>query len=182
MHSMTAKNRFAFSSLSRTSLLAALLVGTTSLSACAVKQPLAIQSTGQPVAAESTISLVEMADGSAQQNLIQAAFAKAMARHSLTIAPGAPLLAEIVATERPAQLGLAKDTSEVDWNSEPRKQHWLDKCEAKTLRGTLVITERSSGAIQYRGTGEIIDCGFEAADYDRMAERLVADAMGKGGA
>lgn len=167
--------------MSATTFTAPLLLGVMSLSACAVKQPLAIQSTGQALSAASTISLVEVADASAQQVSMQAAIGKAMVRHSLTITPNAPLLAEIAATERPAAVGLARDKAEVDWNSEPRKQKWLDKCAAKKLRGTLVITERSSGTIQYRGTGEIIDCGFDAADYDRLADRLVADATGKVG-
>ena len=171
----------AFYPMPATSLAAPVLLSMLVLSGCAVKQPLAIQSAGRAIPASSDISFIDKVEASPQQASMQASISKAMAKHSLTIGANAALLADVAATERPADIGFAKDKAEIDWTSQPRKQHWTDKCAAKRLRTTLVISERSSGNIVYRGTGEIIDCEFNASDYDNLAQRLVADATSKSG-
>jgi hypothetical protein len=65
---------------------------------------------------------------------------------------------------------------EVDWQSEPRDNRLLDICKAKRLRGSLVLFNRATGKIAYRGESEADGCKFGPTDFDAMATQLVSDA------
>ncbi|MCB2083963.1 MAG: hypothetical protein KDD90_07930 [Sphingomonadaceae bacterium] len=157
-----------------------------SLGACAVTSPIDVTSAGPGVASIDAIRLQSAASEEAQRAAFEAALHRALANSSIRLDKDAPYLGDFAIALRDARTGLAEpqdttgESGQVDWASDPRKRRLFDGCKAKRIRATLVILSRESGAIVYRGEGEADACGFTEKDYDRLAARLVEDALGRG--
>ncbi len=158
------------------------------LASCAVTEPLTITSTGgeSGLARGVAVALNMPDDPSSQRGRFAEALGEAMAARSVQIADDAPLLADISIARGDASGGVINGpgnpaTSEQDWIATPRRDRRFDKCEAERLRATLVLYDRASGAIAYRGSGTATQCGFADADIAAMAQGLVDDAMTRSG-
>lgn len=154
------------------------------LAACAVATPLAITSTGAGMARGSAVALELPQDRMSERGRFSAALIKAMMERSVTLDDQAALLADFSMTTAPASGGVLKGTGanvegepEKDWIAAPRPGRRFDKCEAKRLRATLILYDRSSRNIVYRGSGEATDCAFDDADLAALASGLVEDAL-----
>lgn len=168
-------------SLSRKTIGSAFLfAGYGALAGCAVYQPASIQS---PTTAALVVSSVEMPeveqDGSLRSQW-SSALEQSLRAQSINVQDGAPYIADFALAVREADTGIAETTSKADqinWQSAPREGRFLDECSAKKLRGTLVLFDRTNGAITYRGESESDDCKFDRAALDAMASQLVADLV-----
>lgn len=157
------------------------------LGACAVSSPLQIQSTNSGALAARTISL-EIAEGDAgtARGGYAAALRSAFARHDISLDPGAPVVAEFAFSISDASDGIVAGKPEIsdgetehDWMATPREQRRFDRCDAQRMRGTLVLFDKDKSAMVYRGRASQIECDFGEADIAALADRLVADALGR---
>lgn len=154
------------------------------LAGCAVYQPASVQS--QP-AAKIVISAVEFpapeptADhGDNLRSRWAAALGQSFRAKSVTVHSGAPYIADFALSVRDAKSGVADAAStaeHIDWQSPPRSSRFLDECSAKKLRGTLVVFDRASGKIVYRGESESEDCNFDRSALETMAVQIVSDLL-----
>lgn len=109
-----------------------------------------------------------------------AALSRSFQNQSVKIEKTAPFIADFALSVRDAESGLANPAEaggEIDWQSAPRESRLLDICKAKRMRGSLVIFDRTTGAIAYKGESEADGCKFSQPDFDTMAALLVADAV-----
>lgn len=156
------------------------------LSACAVSTPLAITSTGQGLGSTSSVSLDSQEQPSSDRSRFGAALRSAFESRSIGFSADAPVLADFSVSQGDASAGVlagkgedTEDPDQRDWIATPRRSRSFDKCEAQRLRATLVLYDRASGAIIYRGSGEATECDFGQAEMAAMADGLVADALSK---
>lgn len=154
------------------------------LAGCAVASPFTLQSSGSGVPARTAIALPVDATPGSDQARLGAALQRAFAGHSVKLASDARYLADFAVSLSDAEAGLTTSveaTSEkaIDWQARPRNRHVFDGCDAQRMRVTLVLLDRQSGAQVYRGEGEAIACDFAEAAMDEVAEKLVADALGR---
>lgn len=155
------------------------------LGACSVSSPLQVRSTGSGSVAPTSIALM-ISDDEAGKTRAQygAALQSAFADRQIGIDPAAPVIAEYAFSIGDATDGLLvgkpkkTDTGQQpDWEATPRKKGRFDKCDAKRMRGTLVLFDRTSGNIIYRGEADQIECDFSEIQVKTAAEKLVADAV-----
>lgn len=155
------------------------------LSACSVSSPLTIASSGAALAETRAIA-IEAADGAdTTRSQFADALAAAFAQRAIAADPEARTLADFSLAMRDAEQGVLRgngngsegEDAEQDWIAAPRKARRFDECEAKQLRGTLVLLDRATGKVIYRGSGEATECQFGEAQIAALAERLVADAL-----
>ncbi|WP_379548202.1 hypothetical protein ACFCW2_03445 [Qipengyuania sp. DSG2-2] len=174
--------------LSRFGPVAISLTLASALSACAVSQPVSIQSIADVEAAAkpSSVFLIvtEKPDSSRRfgEALVSAFGAAGLDRsddaalvgdYGLALAPASTAI-----TEKPRE---AAGPSSVRTVAVPVKSSPLDKCAPQRMKATLSLLDRTSGTIRYRGEGTVVDCAFTEADERAMADALVADAMGQMG-
>ncbi len=125
-------------------------------------------------------------DTASERGRFAKALQDALAARSLTQADDAPLIADFSIARTAAAGGVAKGKGEAgkgkqapDWIAAPRPDRRFDKCNAQRLRATLVLYDRASGAIVYRGSGVATECGFTDADLATLAQGLVDDALAR---
>ena len=158
------------------------------VSGCAVTAPLEITSTGGVGSNISTVSLSVDDNSESLRGRFAAALGEGFASHSISVAENAPWLVDFGISQVKASGGIIrgegdaqKDKDEQDWAITPRDQHSFDKCEAQRLRLTLVIYNRASGNVSYRGIGEAIECDFNNDELTSYAERLIDRALNTSG-
>ena len=170
--------------ISRTTICLALA---SLLGACAVSSPLQIQSTnpGAITAGEVALAIAE-ADAGTTRGQYGAALRSAFGKHGVSLDPGAPVVAEFAFSISDATDGIVAGKPEVsdsesehDWMATPRKERRFDKCDAKRMRGTLVLFDTAKSAMVYRGRASQIECDFGEKEIAALANGLVADALGR---
>lgn len=151
------------------------------LSACAVGAPPSIVASDGSLS-ERSVQLAPLEDNRGQRAEFAAAIERALGAHSVQLAHDAPLIAEFAIAERSATAGEAdpeaSSNETIVWTSEPRDHEFLDQCDARRLRATLVLIDGRDGSLAYRGVAEATDCEFDSAYLDQMATALVGDALG----
>jgi hypothetical protein len=150
------------------------------LGACSVAQPLDMQSVSKNLMRGGLSLTVEQADAGTDRGRFGGALRDAFAMQGMASTPGGGLIADYAYALTDASAGVANGeikSGEIDWISAPRDSRRFDKCDAKRMRGTLVLFDRATGAQVYRGSASRIDCAFAAADMAEMAQALVKDAM-----
>ena len=175
---------FSFAHLKLTALVAA-CVG---LGACSVADPLAVRSVlGAPAPAMTEIAMA-VPDGGGDSPVSQMAQALrgSFESRDMAITSNGELIADYALAITPATIGVqnAPPTSpdqETVWISPPRPAGRWDICDAMELRGTLVLMNRETSEVAYRGQARIIDCDFDAAAIAALADGLVADFATKSG-
>lgn len=160
--------------------LAAILAMMTS--ACAVTSPLAIDSTGDGITSAGKVALAVSNDEKSERRArFAGALGEAFADRSIPVAADGGYVADYAISLGEAADGVvrgeAKAGTEPDWLATPRSAGRFDKCDAQRMRGTLVLFDRASGEVIYRGSASRIECGFDDGDIDAMADALVADAL-----
>jgi hypothetical protein len=156
------------------------------LAGCAVATPFALDSTGQGVPARAVVALPAEAAAGSDQARLAAALQRAFSANAVSTAKDGRYLADFAVSLRDAAGGLttsteAVDEQAIDWQAHPRNRRLLDGCTAQRMRATLVLFDRQSGEMVYRGQGEATDCGFSDEAMDEVASALVADALGRFG-
>lgn len=154
------------------------------LTACAVSTPLTIDSTIERTGMrDATIALAmpDPAEPSIRRDFALA-LATALANQNVPVSDAGDLLADFAIANGSAAVGVqltpdrdAGDTAETRWISAPRTRERFDECDARVLRGTLVLINRADGAMAYRGKAAMTECEFGTADVDALAQALVAD-------
>lgn len=153
------------------------------LSACSVSSPLTIASSGAALAETRAIAIEEADRAYTTRSQFADALSAAFAQRAIAADPEARTLADFSLAMRDAEQGVLRgngsegEDAEQDWIAAPRKARRFDECEAKQLRGTLVLLDRATGKVIYRGSGEATECQFGEAQIAALAERLVADAL-----
>ena len=154
------------------------------LGGCAVASPFALQSSGSGVPTRAVVAMPIDAQEGSDRARLAAALQRAFADRSVTVASDGSLLADYAVSLTSAEAGLttsiaSTDESAIAWQASPRKSRLFDGCEPQRLRATLVLLDRASGDLVYRGEGEATDCSFSSSALDAVAEALVADALAR---
>ena len=156
------------------------------LAACAVAAPLTLESVGSVGGKTPTISLsISSKSTTPPRAKFGDALAKAFTDNAALLDDKGGLLADFALSIGAASDGVLRGdakSAEVennpDWIAPPRKSGRFDKCDAKRMRGTLVLLDRETSETVYRGTADQIDCEFGDGDITNMAHALVKDALG----
>ncbi len=159
------------------------------LTACSVSAPLAVRSTTGLAPAQPAQIALSLPDEGGET--LKGQFADAL-QQSLSgrgiAAPEAALIADYAISMGPAEIGVQQPQDEAeplerdpDWIAPPRPARRFDECKAQELRGTLLVLDRSSGAVTYRGQGTVVECEFGDAEIAELADGLVADYLSKSG-
>ncbi len=108
------------------------------------------------------------------------ALTEAFRENDVQVSGDGQLIADFALAERNAQSGVAdpaaSSSENVIWTSQPRDRGLLDRCDARRVRATLVILDRASGEVTYRGVAEASDCAIDDEHITALARALVADA------
>ena len=153
------------------------------LTACAVSTPVQIRSTGDGSTARTGVTINSPEeDTSSDRGRLAAALEEAFSSRSIANQPQAELIADYALSTNDAAGGIATNsdgtqTQEPNWIIAPRDKRRFDRCGAKRMLATLILFNRTSGALVYRGQAAKIECEFEDADITKMAEKLVSDAL-----
>lgn len=154
------------------------------LTACAVSTPLTVESTVEPTGTRDVAIALSMPDQAepAIRREFASALSDALANQNVSMSDAGNLLADFAIANGSAAVGVqltpdreAGDTAETRWISAPRARERFDECDARVLRGTLVLINRMDGAMVYRGKAAMTECEFGTADVDALAQALVAD-------
>ena len=153
------------------------------LSACTVSIPVEVTATQGALPASSVIELASYPTDESLRSQFGSALEAAFASHNVRLSSDGAVIAEFAVAERSATSGTADPAASTEenivWSSEPRESHWWDQCEARRLRGTLVLLNRADGSLLYRGTAEAIDCDFGVDHLNAMAQALVQDSQAR---
>lgn len=152
------------------------------VSACSVSSPLVIDATDNGRIATRSVALaIADEDTDTRRGLFGNALRGAFAALDFAIQPDGKLVADYAIAEGPAADGVMSAAPEAgqtpQWLSQPRVKKRFDQCKPRRLRATLVMFDRTSGAIAYRGSAARIECAFAPADVTAMADALVNDAV-----
>jgi len=147
------------------------------LGACSVAGPLAVRSTVGDVAASSVpgnAAQISVALDQVEGDTLNAQFGRslhgAMSNHGIAMATDGELIADFALSKGSAAIGV----------QEPQDQsERLENPPVWILRGTLLLIDRASGAVAYRGKGTLVDCDFDDAAIGALANGLVADFIAK---
>jgi hypothetical protein len=119
-------------------------------------------------------------DADTRRAVFATALSAALASHDFTLDPAAPLIADYAIAESAASDGTLggepTGANSPQWLSQPRAKKRFDQCKPRRLRATLVLFDRASGAVAYRGSASRIECAFSQGDTIAMADALVKDA------
>lgn len=152
--------------------------------ACAVASPFAVQSTGS-LSAVSAVAMPAEASAGGERAQLHTSLLRAFADRSVSVSADGRYLAEYSVSVRDAEGGLTTATSpvrsedEIDWKAQPRDAKLFDGCTAQRMRATLVLMDRQTGTMAYRGEGEATACQFSGDDIAEVARQLVRDAVGR---
>lgn len=167
---------------------AALLGALAGLAACSVADPLTVRSTlGAPAPASMQIAMaMPEGGGGAPLSQMASALKKSFETRGMQIAPEGKLIADYALAVTPATIGVQRAPSREGpqntiWISPPRLAERFDECEAMELRGTLLLINRETSEVSYRGKARTIDCEFGDAAITALADGLVADYIAKAG-
>lgn len=150
------------------------------LTSCAVSTPIEVHSTGAAIAAQPmqiAIALPQQGDD-ALKSRFAAALIQSFADRGLSVVDDGNLVADYAVSIRSAEMGV-QISEDSDWLVLPRNPRRFDKCEAMMLRGTLLLLDRPTGSVAYRGQGSAIECEFDDAAIGALADRLVADFIAR---
>lgn len=164
-------------SLTRITILAALAGWTT---ACSVSEPLSVQSLSNGLAPDKVALRVAEGDAGTERGRFAAALVQAFSQQSFVVDPNGSSVADYAFSLGDAADGVARGdapSTDPDWLAQPRKAGRFDKCDAKRMRGTLVLMNRNSGTQVYRGNASRVECDFSDEDVAAMADALVRDAI-----
>lgn len=154
------------------------------LSSCTVPADITLSSTAEPVSTHGTVAMSHNDGDGGSRATFAAALRKTLQDSSVAVAENAPLILEYSISQRDAETGIADPlqpgASDVTWQSDERKSKLFDGCDVTRLRGGLLLVERASGTVAYRGTGDMDTCAVTDAQVRQLAEALVADAQDKG--
>ena len=154
------------------------------LSACAVTSPFVVESSGS-LTAVSAVAMPEDASAGGHRAQLHSALVNAFADRSVAVSDDARYLADYSVSVRDAEGGLTTSTGpaasekDIDWTARPRNSRLLDGCGAKRMRATLVLMDRETGKMAYRGEGEATACSFSDSDIAQVSRQLVGDALGR---
>lgn len=152
------------------------------LSACSVSTAPLIERTGPGISTSTTVTLTG-ASGTPTQDKFRAALERHFASYGIPVSNSGALVVDYSMSARPAEIGLATTRPDpvagtaVDYVSIPREDEFLQECRPQRLRATMVIFDRGSGSLQYRGVREITLCDISATSIEEMAAELVKDAQ-----
>ncbi|BDI59887.1 hypothetical protein [Qipengyuania nanhaisediminis] len=154
------------------------------LPACSVIEPFAInakRADNAPAPARVALALPGE-DEPEQRRAFAAALVAAFADADIAADPAARLVADYGIAQGPASAGIeraepARTGETRDWIDPPRKGRRFDECKAQQLRASLMLVDRSTGEMVYRGTGSATQCDFDASHYATIARGLVADYL-----
>ncbi|WFL77067.1 hypothetical protein P7228_13880 [Altererythrobacter arenosus] len=155
-----------------------------SLASCAINDPLALDRAGVPQNLE-TIELVASEDDGALRSQFREAVVDAFGRRGIGIAEGSKAVADLAISLRSAETaiipGAQSQTQESTGpiKSDGREGKWFESCDGERLRATLAVFDRSSGALNYRGSVQSDQCRGKPVPVAVLAERLVGDALGE---
>jgi hypothetical protein len=154
------------------------------LGGCAVATPFALHSSGPGLPPQTVVAMPAAPRIGSEQFRFGAALEQAFAARAVKVSADGRYLADYALSLRDAEGGLttaidAKDRDAVVWKSAPRDGYPLDRCKAQRMRATLVLLDRQSGAMVYRGEGEATDCNFTDSAMTEVAKALVADALAR---
>ncbi|MGB7374605.1 hypothetical protein [Pontixanthobacter sp.] len=153
-----------------------------SLQACSINSAPVIERTGTGIARTSTVTLVGASETQTQSQF-RAALERHFSSYGIAQTEAGSFVVDYSISARPAEIGLARDDAdgkaagEIDYVSIPRDNQFLQKCGPQRLRATLVIFDRASGALSYRGIREINLCDVSVTSIEEMAAALVKDAQ-----
>lgn len=163
------------------------------LSACAVSAPLQVSTheVSPNAKLQKTIELALSPEDTGQRLMFAKALESAFTANSISVQlPGTKasggLIADYALSSAEATAGVVEAGKEVarsgqpDWTAEPRKRglfSFLDRCKETRLRGTLVLFDRTTGSIAYRGSADAGKCDIDQQTIDNLANSLVADAI-----
>lgn len=151
---------------------------------CNVATPLALDSTGPGLSAQALVAMPADTKPGSDSARLGAALQRAFSAHAVNVGKDGRYLADFAVSFRDAEGGLTTSTAaagekSIDWQARPRESRLFDGCKAQRMRATLVLFDRQSGAMIYRGEGEATDCSFSDEAMDEVAMALVADALAK---
>lgn len=155
-----------------------------SLAACAVSAPVAVRSTtGETAITARAVDLALPSESDPAANRqFASALQSAFAAHSVSVDPAGALIADFAVSMGPADIGVQQPQdpakrleSEGLWISPPRQSRRFDECEAQELRATLLMLDRATGNVAYRGQGTVVECAFDTSHFSDLAEGLVQD-------
>ena len=154
------------------------------LPSCGVPPDITLSSSAAPVASITRISMPPEQDEGAVRAQFGSAVRSALQDRSVSLVEEAPLILEYSISARDAETGIADPlqpgAEDVTWQSDERKSRLFDGCDVTRLRAGLLLVERASGAVAYRGTGDMDTCAVSDTKVRQLAEALVADAIAKG--
>lgn len=163
-----------------------MLFGATALGACSVSEPLEVRSATN--ASDPQRSAITFAIAEEEAGTLRGRFALALidafAARGVAAQSEARLVADYSVSEGSAEIGIRRrsDPDSVleegeGWIDPPRNSRRFDRCKARELRGTLVLVDRQTGALVYRGTGTATECEFDDAALRALADGLVAESL-----
>lgn len=160
------------------------LFAASTIPSCTVPSDITLSSVAEPVAAQGAVAMAQEDSEDGTRATFAAALRKSLQVSSVAIADDAPLILEFSVSQRDAETGiadpLAPGTRDVTWQSDERKSKLFDGCGVTRLRAGLLLVERASGTIAYRGTGDMDTCAVTDGQVRQLAQALVADAQAKG--
>ena len=150
------------------------------LSGCSVSSPLSIESSASTSPATMSAVAMQMPeeDAPAVTKTFASALANALASHNFNVGEDGRLLADYAISNGTAELGVqdkAAPGSEPAWISVPRPSKTFDECDARKLRGTLMMLDSADGSVVYHGRAEMTECDFGEEEIGAVAEALAAD-------
>lgn len=152
------------------------------LPGCAVDSPFAISSTSLGTPARLAITMTTASADEPERARLGHALRRAFGEGSASLANDGRYLADYSVSWRDAEGGLtasvdAADAAAIEWQVRPRRPRLIDGCDAQRMRATLVLLDRQTGTMAYRGEGDATGCRFTDQSIDEVADALVADAL-----
>lgn len=152
--------------------------------ACTVPSDITLSSTAEPVAGQGAVAMAREDSEDGMRATFAAALRKSLQDNTVGIADSAPLILEYSISQRDAETGIADPlqpgATDVTWQSDERKSKLFDGCDVTRLRAGLLLVDRASGTVAYRGTGDMDTCAVTDGQVRQLAEALIADAQSKG--
>ena len=154
------------------------------LSSCTVPADITLSSVAEPVSAQGAVSMAEEAESDGTRATFAAALRKTLQDSSVAVADNAPLILEYSLSKRDAETGIADPlqpgATDVTWQSDERTSKLFDGCDVTRFRAGLLLVDRASGTVAYRGTGDMDTCSVTDGQVRQLARALVSDAQTKG--
>ncbi|WP_299195955.1 hypothetical protein [uncultured Erythrobacter sp.] len=167
--------------------LAGLALSASALGGCSVSEPLQLRSTtsASDAARDAIVFAVADEEAGTLRGRFAGALLDAFTFRGVTPQPEARLVADFSVSKGPAEIGIQRPPAPAttletgpDWIEPPRNSRRFDRCKAQELRGTLMLVDRQSGALVYRGTGTATECEFGEDELRALADGLVAEYLG----